>query len=218
MNELSKLIENEIADFFTGFGAPGEPDIQSGEAQRQLTERLLSLLTLRERAAPLAWTDEQELRDVNERGCGYLFTVNPITPHADPRRVIKLYAEAPAPVVVPEGLHPVTADLVVRFATALAEKLHKAEQKYGWSTDWMKSGWYNDCLQSLWEHIEKGDPRDVAAYCAFMWHHGWVTTDYDRNVQRCEVNEDLHREPYRLGLRTTWRNKNSIVMEGKIRG
>ncbi|HDZ1349687.1 TPA: DUF551 domain-containing protein [Klebsiella pneumoniae] len=47
----------------------------------------------------------------------------------------------------------------------------------------MKDDWYDDCLQSLWEHIEKGDPRDVAAYCAFMWYHGWVTTDYDRNVQ-----------------------------------
>ncbi|EPJ0506706.1 DUF551 domain-containing protein [Klebsiella variicola] len=88
----------------------------------------------------------------------------------------------PAPVV-PEGLNPETTDLVLRFASALADKLYKAEQKYGRSTDWMKDDWYDDCLQSLWEHIEKGDPRDVAAYCAFMWYHGWVTTDYDRNVQ-----------------------------------
>lgn len=48
---------------------------------------------------PVAWTDEQELRDVEKDGLGYLFTVNPITPHADPRRVIKLYRHAqPAPV------------------------------------------------------------------------------------------------------------------------
>ncbi|WP_259273172.1 DUF551 domain-containing protein, partial [Klebsiella pneumoniae] len=33
-------------------------------------------------------------------GCGYLFKANPISPHADPRRVIKLYRHAqPAPVV-----------------------------------------------------------------------------------------------------------------------
>lgn len=51
---LSKLIESEVADFFAGFGGPGEPDIQSGEAQRQLTIRLLSLLERRER-------DEQEI-------------------------------------------------------------------------------------------------------------------------------------------------------------
>ena len=49
---------------------------------------------------PVAWTDEQELIDVEKDGLGYLFTVNPITPHADPRRVIKLYRHAqPAPVV-----------------------------------------------------------------------------------------------------------------------
>ncbi len=94
-----------------------------------------------------------------------------------------LYRHAQPAPVVPEGLNPETTDLVLRFASALADKLYKAEQKYGRSTDWMKDDWYDDCLQSLWEHIEKGDPRDVAAYCAFMWYHGWVTTDYDRNVQ-----------------------------------
>ncbi|MGN5965705.1 hypothetical protein [Klebsiella oxytoca] len=95
----------------------------------------------------------------------------------------QLYRHAQPAPVVPEGLNPETTDLVLRFASALADKLYKAEQKYGRSTDWMKDDWYDDCLQSLWEHIEKGDPRDVAAYCAFMWYHGWVTTDYDRNVQ-----------------------------------
>lgn len=39
----------------------------------------------------------------------------------------------PAPVV-PEGLNPETTDLVLRFASALADKLYKAEQKYGRST------------------------------------------------------------------------------------
>lgn len=49
---------------------------------------------------PVAWTDEQELRDVDRGGCGYLFTVNPVTPHADERRIILLYRHAqPAPVV-----------------------------------------------------------------------------------------------------------------------
>ena len=46
------------------------------------------------KSEPMAWTDEQELRDVEKDGLGYLFTVNPITPHADPRRVIKLYRHA----------------------------------------------------------------------------------------------------------------------------
>ncbi|WP_288875139.1 DUF551 domain-containing protein [uncultured Kosakonia sp.] len=51
---------------------------------------------------PVAWTDEQELRDLEKSGCAYLFTVNPITPNADPRRVIKLYTAPPAPVLVPK--------------------------------------------------------------------------------------------------------------------
>ena len=49
---------------------------------------------------PVGWTDEEELRDVEKDGCGYLFKANPISPNSDPRRVIKLYRHAqPAPVV-----------------------------------------------------------------------------------------------------------------------
>lgn len=76
---------------------------------------------------------------------------------------------------VPVGLDPNTKKLVVDFYAALAEKLYNAEVKYGRKTDWMKDDWCAACLQSLWEHIAKGDPRDVAAYCAFMWWHGWST-------------------------------------------
>ncbi|EOI1436347.1 hypothetical protein ACMW09_001556 [Cronobacter malonaticus] len=53
MSEISKVIASEIADFFAGFGGSGEPDIQNGEAQRLLTERVLSVLALRERAEPV---------------------------------------------------------------------------------------------------------------------------------------------------------------------
>lgn len=56
-------------------------------------------------AEPVAWTDEQELRDLKRDGFGYLFTVNPITPHADPRRVIKLFAVPPAPGVYDDVLN-----------------------------------------------------------------------------------------------------------------
>ncbi|MFP2514015.1 hypothetical protein [Buttiauxella agrestis] len=47
---------------------------------------------------PVAWTDEVELRGVEKDGCGYLFKANPITPHADPRRVIMLYTAPPIQV------------------------------------------------------------------------------------------------------------------------
>lgn len=76
---------------------------------------------------------------------------------------------------LPAGLHPSTSELVLTFAKALAEKLHRSEQKYGWSDGWKNVGWQDKCLADFHHHISKGDPRDVAAYCAFMWYHGWPT-------------------------------------------
>lgn len=72
---------------------------------------------------PVGWTDEQELRDVEKDGCGYLFKANPITPHADPRRVILLYRHAqPAPVVPEEKPIPNTLSMyAVDAVAAIAE-------------------------------------------------------------------------------------------------
>jgi hypothetical protein len=67
-------------------------------------------------------------------------------------------------------LHPLTARLVERFALALSEKLAAAERKRGVSTEWAKSDWMDECREQLARHIEEGDPLDVAAYCAFLWH------------------------------------------------
>jgi hypothetical protein len=75
----------------------------------------------------------------------------------------------------PEGLHPATKKLVFDFACALADKLHEAEKKYGYSDGWRDNDWMDECRVKLREHVEKGDPRDVAAYCAFLWHHGEST-------------------------------------------
>lgn len=72
-------------------------------------------------------------------------------------------------------MHPHTINLVVRFARALAEKLAAAEKKYGYSDGWLSPDWMDECRAKLMEHIAKGDPRDVAAYCAFLWHHGEST-------------------------------------------
>lgn len=60
---------------------------------------------------PAAWTDDQELRDVEKDGCGYLFKANPITPHADPRRVILLYRHAQQPGV-PDDLLSMAASAI----------------------------------------------------------------------------------------------------------
>ncbi|MFV3023579.1 hypothetical protein ACNI4H_03150 [Klebsiella aerogenes] len=50
---------------------------------------------------PVAWTDEEELRDANESGSGYFFGIErDANKFADPRRQIMLYRHAqPAPVV-----------------------------------------------------------------------------------------------------------------------
>lgn len=72
-------------------------------------------------------------------------------------------------------MHPTTVDLVQRFSQALAEKLATAEKKYGYSDGWLLPDWMDECRKKLIDHIAKGDPRDVAAYCAFLWHHGEKT-------------------------------------------
>lgn len=63
--------------------------------------------------------------------------------------------------------------LVSRFAARLLAKLKLAgaNGRSGWERD----DWEADCQRGLLRHLEKGDPRDVAAYCAFMDHHGWIT-------------------------------------------
>jgi hypothetical protein len=75
-----------------------------------------------------------------------------------------------------KDLHPHTVNLVVRFSRALAAKLADAEKKYGYSDGWLSPDWMDECRVNLMEHVLKGDPRDVAAYCAFLWHHGESTT------------------------------------------
>lgn len=82
---------------------------------------------------------------------------------------------APSIPTMPADLHPDTQKLVADFSTALAEKLHKAQLKYGHSDNWSYANWEIECQTAFHEHIAKGDPRDVAAYCAFMWFHGWKT-------------------------------------------
>jgi hypothetical protein len=72
---------------------------------------------------------------------------------------------------MPDGINVGTEMLVRDFASALAEKLFDAEIKYGYSDGWSKPDWMDECRQKLIDHVEKGDPRDVAAYCAFLWYH-----------------------------------------------
>ncbi|WP_454018459.1 hypothetical protein [Azospirillum sp. Marseille-Q6669] len=93
----------------------------------------------------------------------------------------RVYAPAAAPqpplpigyIPLPVGLHPDTADLVTDFAAALAEKLLLAEAKYRLRDEWKRDDWREKLISDVVEHVHKGDPLDVAAYCAFAWFHGW---------------------------------------------
>lgn len=69
------------------------------EAQAELQERRKA------DSEPVAWTDEEELRDANESGSGYLFGIErDANKFADPRRQIMLYRHAQPAPVVPEDV------------------------------------------------------------------------------------------------------------------
>lgn len=74
---------------------------------------------------------------------------------------------------VPDELNRRSVDLIQGFAEAMAEKMRKAELKYGYTDEWMNPYWEVECRNELYRHLFKGDPVDVAIYCAFMSHHGW---------------------------------------------
>lgn len=78
-------------------------------------------------------------------------------------------------------------DLAVdRFAAAMKEKLALARQKG-------RGGWEAipaDALSvMLREHVEKGDPRDVANFCMFLWNLGQpITTSQQKNKEQQQLD------------------------------
>lgn len=76
---------------------------------------------------------------------------------------------------VPKNLHPKTRALVAAFAEAMADKLRRAELKHDFTDGWSEPDWQGMCREEMIAHLLKGDPVDVANYCAFMWFHGWRT-------------------------------------------
>lgn len=82
----------------------------------------------------------------------------------------ELAAAPAAPAVAP---HP-DDEAVDRFAAAMKEKLAESRAKG-------RGGWQQcdpvELSIMLREHVEKGDPRDVANFCMFLWHHGKPISD-----------------------------------------
>jgi hypothetical protein len=66
--------------------------------------------------------------------------------------------------------------LVFRFSAAMFAKLRASERKHGWNGGWRTSLTKEANCRALREHLEKGDPRDVAIFASFAWYHGWSTS------------------------------------------
>lgn len=99
----STITRERAQQIFLGNGP--EP---SASEERELARMALAAMD----SEPVAWTDEEELRDVNVAGIGYLFGIDrEANKFADPRRQIMLYRHAqPAPVVPDERDKAVDAD------------------------------------------------------------------------------------------------------------
>ncbi|MDN7814630.1 hypothetical protein [Burkholderia vietnamiensis] len=125
-----------------------------------------------------SWFDQSVLPDTPYSGYAAalraLLAASPVEQHEA--------APADEPTI-PADLHHDTAKLVRRFARALANKLLSAQRKYGYSDNWMRDDWADECRAELMRHVQKGDPRDVAAYCAFLWHHNESTKPAQADAQ-----------------------------------
>lgn len=72
-------------------------------------------------------------------------------------------------------LHVLTNKLIDDFSGALKAKLAKAQEKHGYSIEWMDPKYIGPMRSDMLSHLLKSDPLDVAAYCAFLWYHGAST-------------------------------------------
>ena len=136
---------------------------------KELGSRILALLSAR----PLALGGQQGVGEADRKAAEWPSCVaceDKPAPGNNPCAVCGLTTPARAEAQ-DEGA--ATDDLVDRFAVALKAKLRAAGEKYGFDDAWKADDWRDKLIEDLLRHIQKGDPRDVAAYCAFAWHHDW---------------------------------------------
>ncbi|EHR9330374.1 hypothetical protein KUS59_004003 [Escherichia coli] len=98
----------EIKSFITGFLSDPAHDNQSSSS---LLANVFRIALASLEAEPVAWTGDEELRDVEQIGLGYLLPCPP-DKYADPRRVIPLYRVPPAPTVQAQGIEIAINELV----------------------------------------------------------------------------------------------------------
>ncbi|QCK79121.1 DUF551 domain-containing protein [Raoultella ornithinolytica] len=123
-SKLTRLTDDELTETLrqatSGYPLPASVEGNLRHAFAELQERRKA----EKDSEPVAWTDEEELRDVNVAGIGYLFGIDrEANKFADPRRQIMLYRHAqPAPVVPEEKPMPNPLSMyVVDAVAAIAE-------------------------------------------------------------------------------------------------
>lgn len=79
-------------------------------------------------------------------------------------------------------LNPKTHAAIMDFAELLIKKAEKAEQKYGYTTEWTEPERIPALAKEFQQHVEKGDPLDVALYCMFLLYHN-VSTKGNSHVR-----------------------------------
>lgn len=72
------------------------------------------------------------------------------------------------------GLSEHTLGTLRTFFNDLQEKLEQAELKHDWKDRWQTDD-IDTILDSLYKHLDKGDPLDVAIYCMFLHARGAKT-------------------------------------------
>lgn len=84
-----------------------------------------------------------------------------------------------------QKLSTASARMLTRFFIGVVEKFLAAEEKHGWKDEWTRIGEQREkFIAELQRHVQKGDPRDVAIYCAIAQHYGWSTNYVDERVER----------------------------------
>ncbi|MDR5801151.1 hypothetical protein [Caballeronia sp. LZ001] len=105
--------------------------------------------------------NDREFEEVRQ----LLFSVVPIGQYHD---VLEALSDIRETSDKQEAIHP-DAKAVDRFAQAMKEKMAAARAKG-------RGGWEqcspDDLSRMLREHVDKGDPRDVANFCMMLWNNG----------------------------------------------
>lgn len=106
-------------------------------------------------------TDQELFAYTQERGR----VLNEVTRH---NKYHARDAEEPADTLLREAMR--------HFLHDVYNKAMLARDKYGFHPmGWATPDWQEELQKGIAEHVQKGDPRDVAVYAMFAWFHGWST-------------------------------------------